>query len=93
MARTEKTEKKVRKNFRLSQRKLDEAREALGTKTETETVEAALDLVTFRREVMEGLERIGGTNSIVDVFAEEEGTSTAEGVSRSMAVRETRRAD
>jgi len=93
MARIDESDKKVRKNFRLSQRKLDEARTALGTKTETETVEAALDLVTFRREVMEGLERIGGTNSIVDVFAEEEGAGTAEVVTRTMAVRETRRDD
>jgi hypothetical protein len=61
---------KVRKHFRLSQRKIDEARKALGTKTETETVEAALDLVTFRREVMEGLERIGGTRTYVDVLRE-----------------------
>jgi hypothetical protein len=61
---------KVRKHFRLSQRKIDEARKALGTKTDTETVEAALDLVTFRREVMEGLERIGGTRTYVDVLRE-----------------------
>ena len=83
MTRIDETEKKVRKNFRLSQRKLDEAREALGTKTETETVEAALDLVTFKREVREGIERMAGTGGVVDIFGEE-----SEPVREPMIVRE-----
>ena len=35
--------RKVRKNLRLTQSKLDRARRLLGTETETETVEQALD--------------------------------------------------
>lgn len=36
-----------RKNYRLLQSKLDAAKKVLGTKTETETIEHALDLVAF----------------------------------------------
>jgi hypothetical protein len=62
---------RVRKNLRLSQAKLNRARRLLGTTTETETVEQALDLVAFRHEAMEGVRRMGGTKSIDDVFAED----------------------
>lgn len=56
-----------RKNLRLSQSKIDEAREALGTATETETIEAALDLVVFRKELVEGIRAMRGT-ALEDVF-------------------------
>lgn len=59
----------VRKNLRLTQAKIDRARSILGTETETETVEQALDLVAFRAEVMEGLDRIAGSGLIRDVIA------------------------
>jgi|SoiMethySBSTD1v2_1073268.scaffolds.fasta_scaffold588423_1 hypothetical protein len=49
-----------RKNLRIDQKKLDEARAILGTKTETETVETALDNLIFLHEVLAGLDRIGG---------------------------------
>ena len=35
--------------MQIDQRKLDAARIALGTKTETDTVDAALDAIAFRR--------------------------------------------
>ena len=35
----------IRKNYRLDVRKLERARRALGTATETETIHRALDLV------------------------------------------------
>ncbi len=41
----------VRKNLRLTQKKIDRAKEILGTSTETETIEQALDLVAFLQEV------------------------------------------
>lgn len=63
---------RVRKNLRLSQAKLDRARRILGTRTETETVEQALDLVAFRQEAVEGVRRMAGSGSIQDVFGEEE---------------------
>ncbi|MGH7645876.1 MAG: hypothetical protein ACREMR_09855 [Gemmatimonadales bacterium] len=58
-----------RKNLRLDQRKLTAARRALGARTETETIERALDLVLFRREVLAGLERFAGRGGIRDVYA------------------------
>ena len=62
----------VRKNFRLDQAKLDRARHILGTRTETETVEQALDLVAFRQEAIDGVRRMAGSNAIRDVFAEDD---------------------
>jgi hypothetical protein len=49
-----------RKNVRIDQKKLDTARRILGTKTETETIEKALDDLIFKHDVLAGLERIGG---------------------------------
>lgn len=51
---------KTRKNFRLSQTKLDVARRLLGTGTETETIEMALDLVAFGATLAEGTLRARG---------------------------------
>lgn len=56
-----------RKNLRLTQSKIDEAREVLGTATETETIEAALDLVVFRKELVEGIRAMRGAE-LEDVF-------------------------
>ncbi len=63
-----KTAKVVRKNMRLRQDLIDRAKRILGTKTETETVEQALELVAFREEVVEGIEAIAGSNAVEDVF-------------------------
>jgi hypothetical protein len=63
----------VRKNLRLTQEKIDRARKILGTRTETETIEQALDLVAFRQEVVEGIDRIAGTGALRDIFADDEG--------------------
>lgn len=49
-----------RKNYRLHQSKLDAAREVLGTRTETETIERALDLVAFGERLASGTERARG---------------------------------
>lgn len=62
----------VRKNLRLTQEKIDRARKILGTKTETETVEQALDLVAFRKEVVEGIGRIAGTGALRDIFEDDD---------------------
>ena len=50
-----------RKNVRLDQRSLDAARRILGTKTETETISAALDLVAFRKELVDSVRAMYGT--------------------------------
>lgn len=61
----------VRKNMRLRQDLIDRAKEILGTETETETVEEALELVAFRKDVSEGIRRIAGSRSMRDVYADE----------------------
>lgn len=51
---------KVRKEFWLSPKLLKEAQELLGTATERETVEVALDLVAFRRELVVASQALAG---------------------------------
>lgn len=58
-----------KKNLRLHQSKIDEARAVLGTATETETIEAALDLVVFRNELVEGVRGMRGAK-LVNLFDE-----------------------
>lgn len=53
-------EGRVRKEFWLPPAKLNEARRVLGTDTDVDTVEAALDLVVFRDEVRQGIQVLGG---------------------------------
>jgi Arc/MetJ family transcription regulator len=65
------TKKVVRKNMRLRQDLIDRAKRILGTSTETETVEQALELVAFRDEVSEGIRRIAGSGSMRDIYAED----------------------
>ncbi len=59
-----------KKNLRLHQSKIDQARAILGTRTETETIETALDLIIFRRELIEGVRAMRGTY-LVNLFDEE----------------------
>lgn len=56
-----------KKNFRLHQSKIDRAREILGTKTETETIEQALDMIAFQREMLDGIDAMYGAG-VVNVF-------------------------
>jgi hypothetical protein len=56
-----------RKNMIMDQRKLDLAKTSLGAATETAAVDAALDLVVFRAEVLHGLDALvaaGGLTTI-----------------------------
>jgi hypothetical protein len=50
----------TRKNYRLHQSKIDRAREILGTSSETETIETALDLVAFGQRLMAGVDQMRG---------------------------------
>ena len=61
----------VRKNMRLRQDVLDRAKRILGTRTETETVEQALELVAFRQEVAVGIRSIAGSGALRDIYADE----------------------
>jgi hypothetical protein len=60
-----------KKNFRLRQSKIDEAMKVLGTKTETETIEQALDLVVFRQSLVEGVRAMKGAG-LVNLFDDEQ---------------------
>jgi len=51
---------KVRKEFWLDPKALKRAQRLLGAETERETVEIALDLVSFRHEIVDGLEVLRG---------------------------------
>jgi hypothetical protein len=53
-------EAKVAMNYRLSPAKIAHAQRILGTPTATATIEEALDLVVFRRELLDGLESASG---------------------------------
>jgi len=58
----------VRKNMHIDQRKLDVARKALGVKTETETVDAALDAIAMRREISRGIRRARAAGGVKDIY-------------------------
>ena len=62
-------EPSIKKNIRLHQSKIDAARKILGTETETETIEQALDLVVFRQELVDGIRAMQGAN-LVNYFDE-----------------------
>jgi hypothetical protein len=53
-----------RKNMLIDQDKLDTARAVLGALTETETVDAAFDLVVFRTEVFGALDHVAAAGGI-----------------------------
>jgi hypothetical protein len=53
-------EGKVRKEFWLDPETLRRAQTILGTATERETVEAALEMIAFRRELLDGLQVLAG---------------------------------
>ena len=53
-------EGKVRKEFWLDPETLRRAQTILGTATERETVEVALDMIAFRRELIDGTRALAG---------------------------------
>jgi len=59
-----------RKNLNIDQEKLDRAVSILGARSETDAVDQALDLVLFRDEVIEGIERLAGTGGVENYFDE-----------------------
>lgn len=60
-------EPKVAMSYRLSRDKIARAQRVLGTTTATATIEQALDLVVFRRELADGIDSAFGL-PIVDAF-------------------------
>ena len=61
------SEAKVAKTYRLSPRRIALAQAILGAPTATATIEEALDLVVFRRELIDGTRAMSGLD-IQDVF-------------------------
>jgi hypothetical protein len=57
-----------RKNLRIDQTKIDRAMRILGTRTETETIERALDLVGFRERVLAAIDSLDGPRQLEDSF-------------------------
>jgi hypothetical protein len=51
---------KVPKTFRLDPRKISAAQRILRSKTQTEAIEVALDMVVFRERLVEGTKRMFG---------------------------------
>jgi hypothetical protein len=47
-----------RKNYYLDENKIRRVRAILGRKTETEAINAALNLVVFRREILKSLQKL-----------------------------------
>ena len=67
---------RVRKNYRLDPKLIATAQAILGTTTETETIEQALDMIAFQREVQDGIRAIAGKRLWTDVF--QDGTAGPE---------------
>ena len=59
---------RTRKNMDMDAEKLAKAQELLGTKSETETVDKALDYVVFQGEVFGALDRLAAAGGLEDVF-------------------------
>jgi hypothetical protein len=56
------------KHLKLDQRKIDQARRMLGTRTEQETVERALNMVLAEARIVRVLRRRKGMGGFEDVF-------------------------
>ncbi len=49
-----------RKNYYLDEVKIKKVQKILGTKTETEALNKAMDIVVFRTELLESLKKVSG---------------------------------
>ena len=68
----------VRKSMQVDQRKLDAARAVLGTATDTDTVDAALDAIVFGHELIAGVGRVRAAGWIRDVVRPKPGSGGRE---------------
>ena len=57
-----------RKNYYLDEKKIRRARAILRAKSETETIDTALDLVVFRRDILKSLEKVAGKGGVEKLF-------------------------
>ena len=57
-----------RKNYYLDERKIKKAKTILRARTETQAINAALDMVVFRKEILESLEKVAGKGGVEKIF-------------------------
>jgi Arc/MetJ family transcription regulator len=57
-----------RKNYYLDENKIRRVMRILGVRTETEAIDAALNLVVFRKEILKSLEKVAGKGGVEKVF-------------------------
>jgi len=57
-----------RKNYYLDERKIRRVRTILGAKTETEAINAALNLVVFRKQILKSLQKVAGKGGVEKIF-------------------------
>jgi len=62
-------EPRTRKNMDMDAEKLARAQKVLGARSETETVDMALDYVLFQSEVFDALDRLAASGGLDDVFS------------------------
>ncbi len=53
-----------RKNYYLDEIKIRQAQKILGAKTETETLNRALDLIMFRKDLLASLKKAAGKGGV-----------------------------
>jgi hypothetical protein len=58
-----------RKNYYLDERKIRRVRTILGARTETEAIDAALNLVVFRKDILKSLEKVAGKGGVERFFS------------------------
>ena len=56
-----------RKNYYLDEAKIKKVQKILGTKTETETLNKAMDMIMFRTELLESLKKVSGKGGVQKV--------------------------
>ena len=56
-----------RKNYYLDEAKIKRVQKILGTKTETETLSKAMDIIMFRTELLDSLKKVSGKGGVQKV--------------------------
>jgi hypothetical protein len=60
-----------RKNVNIDQTKLDRVRELLGSSSETEAIDQALDILLFREELIAGIGALAGRGGVINAFEDD----------------------
>ncbi len=56
-----------RKNYYLDEVKIKKVQKILGTKTQTETLDKALEMIMFRTDLLESLKKVSGKGGVQKV--------------------------